>query len=229
MCGRFTLRAPANRVVDQFRLDTISELRPRYNIAPTQPVPIVRPIGDRPSRQLTFARWGLIPSWAKEAAIGNRMINARGETVADKPSFRAAFKRRRCLVVADGYYEWQRLHGKKQPFYIRLEEDLPLAFAGLWESWQGPRDAPLDEPLETCTIITTDANEFTSPIHDRMPVILRPDDYDIWLDLELQQPEPLLALLQPYADDGLVADRVSTYVNSPRHDDAECIVAQEET
>ena len=228
MCGRFTLRTPANQLVEQFGLDTMPELRPRYNIAPTQQVPIIRPPGSGPSRQLTFVRWGLIPSWAKEAAIGNRMVNARGETVAEKPSFREAFKRRRCLVVADGYYEWKRTGRAKQPYYIRLRDEAPLAFAGLWESWRGPRDMLLDEPLETCTIITTDANELTSPIHDRMPVILDTNQYEFWLDSEFQESAPLLALLQPYDDDDLVADPVSTYVNSPAHDDATCIDVQRE-
>ena len=223
MCGRFTLRASTQQIVDQFRLTTMPEWQPRYNIAPTQQVPIVRPAEKRHSRQLTFARWGLIPSWAKEASIGNRMINARAETLAEKPSFRAAFKVRRCLVVADGYYEWQPIDGAKQPFYIHLDDHGLLGFAGLWESWPGPTGATPSDPLESCTIITTAAIEFTSHIHVRMPVLLQPEDYDRWLDPELQPSEGLWDLLQPYAADDLVADTVSTHVNSPKHEDAQCV------
>jgi putative SOS response-associated peptidase YedK len=204
------------------------ELVPRYNIAPTQQVPIVRVTAGSPHRSLSLARWGLIPSWAKDPSIGNRLINARSETVAEKPSFRSAFKRQRCLVAADGYYEWKKTGAAKQPYHIRLQDGQVFGFAGLWESWSGPRDAPLEQPLETCTIITTAANDFTRQIHDRMPVILRPDDYELWLDPELQEPAPLLPLLRALESDEMVANPVSTFVNRPANDSPRCIEIQKE-
>ena len=167
----------------------------RYNIAPTQAVAIVQIAAGTSVRRWQMVRWGLIPSWAKDASIGNRMINARGETLADKPAFRAAFRRRRCLVPADGYFEWQKTGSVKQPYYIRLCDDRPFAMAGLWESWLNPTT---NEPLQSCTIITTQANQLTQPIHDRMPVILDAADYELWLDPQLQDPERLGALLRPF-------------------------------
>ncbi len=225
MCGRFTLRTPANVLVRQFALAFEPELRPRYNIAPTQDVPVVRSSGG--GREWAQLRWGLIPSWAKDPSMGSRMINARSETVAEKPSFRAAFKRRRCLVVADGYYEWQKLGKIKQPYYIRMRDDGPFALAGLWETWRGlPAEA--SDPLETCTIITTAASEATRPIHDRMPVILTPADYDLWLDPDMEDRERIEPLLGPYEANDLIASAVSTHVNSPKNDDPECVKVLEE-
>jgi putative SOS response-associated peptidase YedK len=221
MCGRFTLRAPASTVAEQFGLLDAEPLNPRFNIAPTQAVAAVRLAteGDEPARQLVWLKWGLVPSWAKDAKIGNSLINARAESVADKPAFRAAFRRRRCLVAADGFYEWRRTGGKKQPYFIRLAEDRPFAFAGLWESWEGPEHSALD----TCTLITTDANELMRPIHDRMPVILSPEHYARWLDPALQKPEHLQPLLRPYPSDAMLAYPVSSHVNNPRNEDAGCI------
>jgi len=221
MCGRFTLRAPASTVAEQFNLFDVAEYRPRFNIAPTQPVAVVRiaPESDAAGRQLAWLRWGLVPSWAKDPAIGNSLINARAETVAEKPAFRAALRRRRCLVVADGFYEWQRTGSRKQPYFIRLRDDRPFAFAGLWESWEGPDHSA----LETCTLITTAPNELMEPIHNRMPVILAPGDYDRWLDPAIQGPEQLRPLLKPYSGGEMVAWAVSTHVNSPRNDDPQCI------
>ena len=161
-----------NLLVQQFLLDSGPELPLRYNIAPTQQVAVVRKTAELPQRHLVQLKWGLIPSWAKDAKMGARMINARGETVAEKPSFRAAFKRRRCLVLADGYYEWQKSGSKKQPMYITLTNERPFAFAGLWEYWDGAGDGP----IESCTVMTTTSNDLTSNIHDRMPVILGEDD-----------------------------------------------------
>jgi putative SOS response-associated peptidase YedK len=175
--------------------------------------------GDEPARQLVLFKWGLVPSWAKDAKIGNSLINARAESVAEKPAFRAAFRRRRCLVVADGFYEWQRTGSKKQPYFIRLADDRPFAFAGLWEFWEGPDHSA----LETCALITTGANELMEPIHDRMPVILAPDDYDRWLDPALQTPEQLQPLLRQFPSGAMVAYPVSTHVNSPRNEDPRCI------
>jgi len=220
MCGRFTLRTNSVSLAEQFGCELPFDLPPRYNIAPTQPVATVRIGPEEARRHWQMVRWGLIPSWAKEASIGSRMINARAETVADKPAFRAALRRRRCLVPADGYYEWQKTGKSKQPYYIRLRDNLPFAMAGLWERWINPETG---EPVETCTIITTDANELTRPIHDRMPVILNVADYDLWLDPQLQNPDPLCRLLRPFDIQAMRADPVDTYVNNPRNDGPRCI------
>ena len=173
-------------------------------------------------------RWGLIPTWAKDAKIAHTLINARSETIAEKPSFRTAFKKRRCLVLADGYYEWPKATSgkttaKKQPFYITMQDERPFALAGLWEYWPGPKDVERPTPVETCTIITTETNDLTRDLHDRMPVILRPDDYELWLDPELQEREPLLPLLTPFPSDEMKMAPVSTRVNSVKNDDPDCI------
>lgn len=221
MCGRFTLRAPASVIAEQFSLFDLPSLSPRYNIAPTQTVAVVRQVGQAggAGRELVNLRWGLIPHWAKDPAIGNRMINARSESVAEKPAYRTALRRRRCLVAADGFYEWQPGGRRKQPYFIRMKDDLPFGFAGLWETWEGPENSY----IESCTIITTDANELMAPIHDRMPVIVDPKDYGLWLDTSIQDPARLLPLLCPLHGDVLVAEPVGTRVNSPANDDAACI------
>ncbi|MFH1266247.1 MAG: SOS response-associated peptidase [Planctomycetota bacterium] len=221
MCGRFTLRAPASVVAAQFGLFEMPPFAPRFNVAPTQPVAVVRCAFDepKPRRELAWLRWGLIPSWAKDPAIGNRMINARAETAAEKPAYRAAFRQRRCLVVADGFYEWQRLGARKQPYFIRMRDDRPFAFAGLWESWQGPEQGP----VESCSLLTTEPNELLEPIHKRMPVILAADDYQQWLDPAVRKPEPLEPLLRSFPAERMIAHPVSTYVNSPARDDPRCI------
>jgi putative SOS response-associated peptidase YedK len=224
MCGRFTLRAPASVIAEQFSLFETPVLQSRFNIAPTQAVPAVRvahtPASQAESRrELVFLRWGLIPSWAKDRSIGNRLINARADGVADKPSFRAAFRRRRCLVVADGFYEWKRNGKQRQPYFIHLRDDRPFGFAGLWESWEGPDHSA----IESCTLLTTEANDLVRPIHDRMPVIVGRADYAQWLDPALAQPEPLLGLLRPYPSEEMAAYPVSTLVNSPAHEDPRCV------
>jgi len=221
MCGRFTLRASASVVAEQFGLFDFEPPRPRYNIAPTQPVAVVRhsPKSLEAPRELVMLRWGLTPSWATDPKIGNRLINARSETVADKPAFRAAFRRRRCLVAADGFYEWRRAGATKQPYFIHRADDRPFAFAGLWERWEGPDHTV----LETCALITTEANELMAPIHDRMPVILSPDDYALWLDPAIEDPKRLQPLLRPCPSEALVAYPVGAHVNNPRNDDARCI------
>lgn len=219
MCGRFTLRTPTNLLAEQFLFEAKVQLPLRFNIAPTQSVAAVRMDASDSHRQLAQFRWGLIPSWAKDRKIASRMINARAETVAEKPSFRAAFKRRRCLILADGYYEWQKDGKSKTPNYIRMKDDRPFAMAGLWESW---RDED-DKPLETCTIITTTANELTSMIHDRMPVILEDADYDLWLDPTVQERGQLEPLLRPYEPADMQAHAISTHVNSVKNDDPSCI------
>jgi putative SOS response-associated peptidase YedK len=220
MCGRFTLRAPASLVAEQFGLFEMPLWMPRFNIAPTQPVPVIRlrPEHSPPQREFATLRWGLVPGWAKDPSVGNRMINARADTVAEKPAYRAAFARRRCLVAADGFYEWQKSGRAKQPFLIHLRDDHPFAIAGLWESWEGPDQGH----LETCTLLTTDANELMQPIHDRMPVILPAQAYGSWLDSAVR-PVAVLPLLRPYPSAELIATPVSSYVNSPAHDDPQCI------
>jgi putative SOS response-associated peptidase YedK len=163
-------------------------------------------------------RWGLIPSWADDASIGNRLINARAETAAEKPSFRSAFKHRRCLIPTSGFYEWQKVGTKKQPHYIRRPDEVPFAFAGLWERWEKG-----GEPIESCTILTTEANGMMRPIHDRMPVILGPEAWGQWLDPEGKESLPLKPLLRPYPDDWLTAYPVSTRVNNPKYDAPACV------
>jgi putative SOS response-associated peptidase YedK len=219
MCGRFTQTASPEVIAEQFKITNPPLFTPRYNIAPSQPIAAIRIDPDTATRTLVMLRWGLIPSWAKDPKIGNQCINAKAETVAEKPSFRSAFKKRRCLVIATGFYEWQVQGRAKQPIWIGLQSKRPFAFAGLWEQWKPPEG----EPLETCTIITTEPNDLMAPIHNRMPVILSPASYDQWLDLSFQQIEPLKALLRPYPSEELTAYPVSTLVNNPRHDASQCL------
>jgi putative SOS response-associated peptidase YedK len=228
MCGRFTLRTPLEQLIDQFRPSSMPQQLPlRFNTAPTQNIAVLRTT-DAHSRELTLLRWGLIPSWAKDKSIGNRMINARAETLAIKPSFRTAFKRRRCLVLTDGYFEWKKTKGKKQPYYIRMENERPFVMAGLWERWPGPQDAPLALPLETCTIITVEANEETQSVHGRMPAIINERQIDPWLDTQMQDSDLLTPMLTPLTSDHLRIDPVSTHVNNARNDDPSCIAVQTE-
>lgn len=220
MCGRFTLKCPAAALGDWFGGAPPLDLPPRYNIAPTQMVAIVRVEPATDERQWQMVRWGLIPAWAKDASIGNRLINARAETVADKPAFRAAFRRRRCLVPADGYFEWQKTSRGKQPYYIRLSDERPFAMAGLWEVWE---DSGTGLRLESCTVITTEANDLTRPIHDRMPVILPTDAYGTWLAPEAPAADAWRDLLRPYDSAAMRLDPVATHVNNPRNDDPQCV------
>lgn len=219
MCGRFTQTQSAEAIAAAFQLTEVSLLEPRYNIAPSQSIPTILLTAEQPDRQLKLLRWGLIPSWSKDPQIGARMINARAETLTEKPAFRSAFKKRRCLVVADGFYEWKRQGKNKQPFYFQLQDQQPFGFAGLWEHWQ----APTGEAIASCTILTTEPNELLGSIHNRMPVILHPADYDLWLDPEVQQTELLQPLLRPYKTEAMVAHPVSTEVNNPQNDSPECI------
>jgi putative SOS response-associated peptidase YedK len=221
MCGRFALAADAETLAQQFELPMVMTMPeaafvPRYNVAPTQPVTAVR--HHRDQRELTFFQWGLIPSWAKDPKMGSKMINARSETVADKPSFRAAFKRRRCIIPASGFYEWQKVNGGKQPMYIHPTDEDVFAFAGLWETWHSADGSELD----TCTILTTEPNELMAPIHNRMPVILEREDYDVWLQPG-DRPETGLHLLRPFPSQKMAAYPVSKLVNSPYNDSADCI------
>jgi putative SOS response-associated peptidase YedK len=248
MCGRFTLRAPASVIAEQFALFEVPAFAARFNIAPTQPAPVIRrraePLkGDAATAaqrdseadstatrgssvtlhstdwELTWLRWGLIPGWAKDAAIGARLINARAETAGEKPAFRAAMRRRRCLVVADGFYEWQHTGRAKQPYFIRLRDDRPFAFAGLWESWEGAGRPT----LVTCAILTTEANELIRAMHDRMPVILSPADHAAWLDPAIEDPRQLASMLAPYPSDAMQAYPVGDFVNRPAHDSPRCV------
>jgi putative SOS response-associated peptidase YedK len=215
-------------LIEQFDLDVravkqMSLFDPRYNIAPTQDVAVIRADGAG-RRTATMMRWGLVPSWSKAMTSGPPMINARSETLAEKPAFRSALRSRRCLVPADGFYEWQLTpsggKGKKQPYYIHRPDGQPFAFAGLWESWKNPES---QLAIESCTIVTTAANAALSNLHDRMPVVLAPADYSLWLDPHVHEPEKLQHVLAPCGDDELVAEPVSTHVNRAANDDARCI------
>jgi putative SOS response-associated peptidase YedK len=219
MCGRFTLIAPGEAVAELFQLTDIPNLAPRYNIAPTQPVAAVRVSEKSGVRELTHLYWGLIPRWAKDPSIGSRMINARSETAAEKPSFRVAFKYRRCLVPADGFYEWQKLNGQKQPVRIQMEDGGPFAIAGLWERWASADGSE----IESCTLLTTEPNELLQDVHNRMPVIVAPNDFDLWLDPGAQHPGEVQHLLRPYSAREMSYYPVSTHVNNPRNEDPSCI------
>ena len=217
MCGRYTNTGEIRDIRIQFNLDEIFALSPRYNIAPGQEVPVI--VNADGVRKLAMMRWGLVPSWAKDPSIGNRMINARAETVAQKPAFKRLLGKRRCLVLADGFYEWRREGKRKFPMRIVLKDTRPFAFAGLWDAW---KRAEGDE-LHSFTIITTEANELLRPIHDRMPVILDGESGAKWLDPELTEPRLLTVLLLPLASELMEAYEVSTMVNSPANDRPECI------
>ena len=219
MCGRFVLVADPNVIQQAFNLDPagVVDFAPRYNIAPTQYVPVIT--NEHP-QALSLLKWGLVPSWAKEEAIGNKMINARADGIAEKPSFRNAFKRRRCLVPATGFYEWQKGDGKtKTPMYIQVKGQAVFAMAGLWEVWHSPHG----DEVRTFTIITTDANEFMTPIHNRMPVILHKSDYAQWLDPREVPAETLQPLLRPFDADKMTAYEVSRAVNTPSIDEPDLI------
>ncbi len=216
MCGRFVLHTPPESLAEYFDIDVIPDLAASYNIAPSQSVAAVRvPEQDR---EMVMLRWGLLPSWAKTAKTNYSMINARTETVAEKPAYRTAFRQRRCLIPADGFYEWRQIPDGKQPYYIRMRKDGVFAFAGLWERWIGP-----DEKIDSCSIIVTEANDTIRPVHDRMPVIIRPADFDQWLDPECRDADAMKELLQPWPAEEMTANPVSKYVNSPANNDAHCI------
>ena len=217
MCGRFTLTADAKAIQKAFDLDNISgELQPRYNIAPSQPVAIIT---NQNPNELTYVKWGLVPSWSKDPAIGNKMINARSETAAEKPSFRSAFKRRRCLIPADGFFEWTTRDKKKVPMYIHLEDNAVFGFAGLWEVWQSPDGSE----LQTCTILTAEPNDLIRQYHHRMAVILEPDTYDTWLSPDELPTDALMPLMTAYPQEKMRVYEVSTDVNRPINDNPSVI------
>lgn len=219
MCGRFVLMTVGRDIAEHFQLSEEPELEPRYNIAPTQIVPVVRLDAETARRELRLVKWGLIPFWAKDPSIGSRLINARAESAAGKPAFRTAFKHRRCLVPADGFYEWKRVEKKKRPYFFGSADKRPLAFAGLWECWEGPDG----EVIESCTVLTTDSNELLQPIHDRMPVILKVEDYDLWLDPAVKKPELLQHLLKPYPSEEMTGHPVTSKVNKTAYESPDCI------
>ncbi len=233
MCGRYLLATAPADLARWFDLDTMPELQPRYNVAPAQPIPVVRlmapspptPLpqnggeGSKSGRECVLVRWGLIPSWAKEPKADFSTINARAETLLDRPAFRTAFRRRRCLVPADGFYEWKKVGKHKQPHVVRPKDGKPWAFAGLWEHWQGAGG----EEVDSATVITTAANEVLRPLHERMPAILPPEHYAAWLD-PTAQAEDLLGLLLPLPPDLLTVYRVGDWVSNARHDGEQCLV-----
>lgn len=219
VCGRYARFTPAEiyaRLFDAEGGQGVA-LGPRYNVAPSQRVLAARS-GPAGKRELVSLHWGLIPFWAKDPKTGYSTINARAETVAIKPAFRQPFRKRRCLIAADGFYEWKRTEGRKQPYYIRLRDGEPFAFAGLWEHWE--REA---EVIESCTIIVTQANSLVATIHDRMPVILAKADYDTWLNPRLEDSRTLNPLLRPYPADNMIASPVGFAVNNPRNDGPELL------
>lgn len=217
MCGRFTLTADLDTLQLAFNLETVPpDLPPRYNIAPSQPVAIIT--NEAPTA-LSFHTWGLLPSWAKDPALANKLINARSETAHEKPSFRSAFKRRRCLIPADGFFEWKREGNEKTPMFIHLKGRPVFALAGLWEVWNSPQG----DEVRSCTILTAEANDFMKPIHDRMPVILDPADYEEWLVAGDAPALALHALMRPYDSDQMTAYAVSKLVNRPGNDTPQVI------
>jgi len=219
MCGRFTLFEADKILSKEFGVSGVPPLSPRYNIAPSQPIAAVRTPHTGAGRELALLRWGLIPSWSKDPAIGNRLINARAETVQEKPSFRNAFRRHRCLIPTNGFYEWQRQERGKQPYFVRMRDERIFAFAGLWDRWESPDDGV----IATCAILTTAANAVLAAIHGRMPVILPQAEYARWLDPALKDPDSLSPLLVPFPPEEMLAIPVSPRVNAPSTDDEKCI------
>jgi putative SOS response-associated peptidase YedK len=225
MCGRFAFYSPHEAIVRLFAVEGVA-IQPRYNLTPTQFVPVLRRRTDG-TRRLDLLYWGLVPQWAKDKKIGGQMINARLESLADKPSFRMAYKRRRCLVLADGYYEWRAGPDGKQPYFIHRSDQQPFAMAGLWESWRDPASVtdPHAVPLESCAIVTSEAAPSVAAIHNRMPAIVSPDHYDVWMDVTQQDTTHLPNLLDEPVRAQMMATRVSKRVNNPRNDGPDLIEA----
>lgn len=221
MCGRYALHSKPEIVALLYWLKYNPELKPRYNIAPTQDAPVIR-LNEKGEPELVMMRWGLIPTWAKDPSIGARLINARAETVKEKPAFRVAYKKRRCLVPASGFYEWKKVGGGKQPYFVHPKEEPLFSFAGLWEHWFDAEE----KRLETFTIVTTEANGFMRNLHERMPVIVKKPDFKAWLDPVIAQGDPWQ---KPYPDDIMDCYPVSLRVNSPRNDDESLLVADAST
>ncbi len=223
MCGRYRLARKKEILAETFDAENEVDWSPRYNVAPGQDVPVVRQDAARPARSLSLIRWGLIPAWSKDAKAGYKMINARAETVSDLPAFRDPFRSRRCLVPADGFYEWAKQGKQKSPFCFSMADDSVFAFAGIWDGWRDPQKRnPDKEWIETCSIITTSANALLSGIHDRMPVIMKPDNYDFWLDPGFKKVDDLRDMLKPFPADVMRHYRVSARINSVKNDDPAC-------
>ncbi|HEV2581867.1 MAG TPA: SOS response-associated peptidase [Ktedonobacteraceae bacterium] len=219
MCGRFALTVDLADIAKKFGVEPTTQAMhsaPRYNVAPTQPVAAVLRNGET---HLAELRWGLIPSWAKDESIGARMINARAETLTEKPSFKGLLRSKRCMILADGFFEWKQEPGGKTPMFITMADGQPFAFAGLWDSWKSPSG----EPLRTCTIITTQPNELVATIHDRMPAILLPEAYESWLDPSIKDEQLLSHWLAPYPAEAMMARPVSRLVNDPKNDRPEVL------
>ncbi|PSH05591.1 MAG: hypothetical protein CXZ00_00110 [Acidobacteria bacterium] len=221
MCGRYHLSRKKELIADRFGVEPEDDWVPRYNLAPAQDILVIRQRPDEPKRFVSRMRWGLIPYWAKDASIGNKLINARAETVATKPAFRDSLKRRRCLVPTDGFYEWVRSGKTKTPYCFTMADDSVFAFAGIWDSWRSPEG----KIIETCSIITTEANSLCADIHDRMPVILPYDAYDQWLDPGFENPEEICDLLKPFDPALMKRYEVSSRVNLVKNDDPACAEA----
>lgn len=229
MCGRYTLSSPVEVIADLFEISRnpqmseapLPEIGPRYNLAPTQEIPVALVREPGAPRTLELLRWGLIPYWAKEPSIGNRMINARAESVAEKPAYRHSFKKKRCLVPTDGFYEWKKEGKGKQPYLIRRRDRQPFAFAGLWSSWRNAEGGK----VETFTIVTTSSNNTIRELHDRMPVVIERESFGPWLDPEIGDAAEIQALLRPAPDEDFELVRVSRAVNSPAYDAADCIAS----
>lgn len=217
MCGRFTQSADSKKIAKEFEVSEVPAVEARYNIAPTQEVLAV--LEREGEREATFFKWGLVPSWAKDVSMGARLINARSETVAEKPAFRVAFKKRRCIIPADGFYEWRSDGGRKQPFFFRMQDERLFGFAGLWEHWEGEGG----EVVNSCAILTTEANEVLRPVHERMPVIIHPDDYKLWLSAGERELDLVKEMLRPYTADEMTGYPVSTSINSPRSQGAKLV------
>ena len=218
MCGRFTLHTPESRLREVFNLENPEPLglQPRYNIAPSQQVPIIR--DTESGREMVMARWGLIPQWSKEAKTKYSTINARIETVAEKPAYRTPFKHRRCLIPADGFYEWKVFDGRKVPHHIRMRDGGVFSLAGLWDHWEGE-----GESLESCSIIVMPANDVMKPLHERMPAIIAPAHYDLWMDPRVTDKADIMGYLNSTPSSQLVTYPISPWVNSPKHDDERCL------
>ncbi|MCF6095356.1 SOS response-associated peptidase [Microaerobacter geothermalis] len=218
MCGRFTLTVSQDEFIERYGLNKVTfEFQPRYNIAPSQMIPVI--ISDSGEKRAGLLKWGFVPNWAKDESISYKMINARSETVREKSAFKTAFLRKRCIIPADGFYEWKTTPNGKQPMRIVLKNKGLFSMAGLFDTWISPDG----RKVHSCTIITTKPNKLMESIHDRMPVILRPEDEEIWLDRNNQDPELLQGLLQPYPEDKMFAYPVSPIVGNPRNDEPECI------
>ncbi len=222
MCGRFTLKTTAESIKEMFLVEQGLHYDPSFNIAPSQPIVAIRYSPKNDMRAMSLMKWGLVPTWAKDPAIGYKLFNARAETLTEKPSYKGPFTYHRCLIPADGFYEWCRSadgKSKKQPYYIKRLDEKPMAFAGLWNYWCGPDGSE----LETCTIITTHANDIIKPIHDRMPVILKENEFDVWMDPRIQNTTLLKQYLNPYPSEEFEAYPVDTYVNKLANNSQECL------